>query len=509
MDDTPLPLCLLNKLPCRARGFIQKTGMTCRSFLDLAWETASSHHNVGKKTWADMEALKPELRRAMEKAVSPDAEGMFQLNRKSFAGFDGYLAAFLDFYPPIRGCEMIFKHRLGLVGGAKPESLEVTRTRFNPVLTRERVRQMSEAITSRWFNDDSRCLAADFLAKAEAILDSRGGALPVAELTAALEEDSGWARTPNPARMARFLRLFKAVDYYPKLQIVSSRDFGKAGKTARLAELFEAFCADEKRAFSEIDYAAFKALAPEASYQAYQLLAFNLLLGDNLPLDKKRQLKAFATMGRLTFRDAGDARPVASKLLEALRIHRAPATPNEWLRKARALFPGEDFEIVQVRRMASGYPEVVHYDRGKFIWHEFVSLPPGIAREAENHFTAHLQKHGIDACSVFRYYTSRQFELAAAGIVSQTLFYFLLKSSLSGALDFPEYPKVARPGGDGGTGAFDRAILRRFGANREIVKAGFEQFYTDVLCGDPRQIKWHLQKFRKSCAAQNAELAGE
>ena len=502
--DMPLPMCLVNRLSHRTQTLLRELAPTLDEFLRLKWREISVRNNVGFKTWREIEALQEELRPALKKAEAAGGAGyagMFQIDRRAHAGFDAYFAAFLAFFPPIRGWEIIFEHRFGITGSAKPESLEESRFRFKPPVTRERVRQIADKIEAVCFGEDAWILAADLLADARAKLAANGGAVSLADFTAALEDAAGWARTPNPARLARFVRLFKAVDFYPKLQIITVRDFGKTGATAEIAERFKAFCMDKARAFSEIDYVNFKAVAPGVSYQAYQLMAFALLQEEKLPADKTRQLRAFATMGRLSFSDAGDARPVSAKVLDALRQARGPVTNTEWLRKARFMFPNDDIDIVQIRRMSQGVKEVVNYDRGKFIWHEYVSIPPDIARDAEKHFLAHLKKHGLEACSVHRYYTLRQGELAAAGVTSQTLFYFLLKSGSKGVLEYPEYPKVTRPGGDGGPGAFDRIFMAKLGADRNVSNAEFERFHAEVLEGDPRLTKWYHNKFRRNCVA--------
>ena len=499
--DPPLPSYLLRKLTSRAQEFVRQADLTCRSFLDLTWEYASTFRNVGHKTWAELDALKTDVRRIIKNyetsGVAPEDGSPFMLHRAAFASFDEYLAAYLDYYPKTKGCNIIFEHRFGLLGSGKTESLEAVSQRFTPVLTRERIRQISDKIQERWFGESSRCLVSDLLDAALPLLTAHGGAMSLAEFTSKMDEVSGWKPTQSPARMVRFLRFFNIVDFYPKPQVVALRNFAEKGETAQFARRFKAFCMDERRPFSELDYGSFSTVNPSVSYQAYQLMAFKLMMEKSLPPDKQRQLKVFATQGRVSFLDAGDARRLTSKLITVLKDARMPLSLVEWLRKARLAYPDDDIRTIQIRRVSRSFPLVVNYDRGKFIWHEYVSIPPKLLQAAEKHFADLLNEHDLDACSVYRYYYQHVTEFDNAGIPSLTLFYFLMKCKSNGVLDFPEYPKVALPGKDGGPGSFDRMLKRQFPNYKETTFTECRRYYEDILCGDPRQSKWYYLRLRK------------
>ena len=487
LPDRPFPPYLIKRLPVRAQNFLRNLDIsTCHAFLELNSDSVLSLTNAGKKTWQDLEGMKPEVNRFLR-------EGEFwTMDHQAFDSYESFLSAFLKSFPKINRAEIILDHRLAIRGTGEDKTLEKTASFLK--VTRERIRQMEKKVCRLYFEEEGRSLVAPFLKATREILAGECGAASPEALIGKIEKVTGW-KNSHPRCVVNFLRCFGEVEFDDDLQIVFVPDIEADASIKALTDKFEPFCQDENRGYAELSFDCFVRHINKDdlfsqhrfSFETYRRLGRQLLRKNILPSDKQKQLKAFVDAKAVSFREVGDKRRPVQKILSVLQNAKRPLSITDWVTACQQLYPAEGFSVNQIRR-AMNYPEVINYDRGKYIWHENVSIAASLVKRFEDDILKHFQRFNVNVVSVFKFFENNKVILAESGIPTLTLLYFLLKRNSSGRLVYPEYPKVALPDAEGGAGVFNRIMRDKLFIGRGVAMDELHAFYGNVLCADPRLI---------------------
>lgn len=488
LPDRPLPPYILKCLTVRAQNALNNNGITtCRAFLALGADSdLPNGRNAGLKTWQDIEGMKPDVNRFLR-------EGEFwTIDHQAFDSYESFLSAFLTSFPKITNADIVLDHRLAIRGTGEFKTLDKTASILKA--TRERIRQIESKVCRLYFEEEGRSLVAPFLKATRDILSGESGAASPDVFIAKIDEMTGWHGS-NPSCIINFLWCFGEVVFDSYTQIISLPDFGMDGVTASLRDSFESFCQDEKRVFADLSYECFishlnsKGFSSQThvSFEAYQKIGYQLLERQVLPTDKQQQLEAFVTTKTASFSAIGDKRKMTHKILSVLSDAKRPLSQTEWLELSRRRYPNDDVTVNHIRN-ALHYDEVVNYDRGTFIWHEYVSISDRMRDDIENQVLTHLKRTGVRVVSIFKFFEDNKLRLMAEmpTIPTQTLLYFLLRRNTSGRLEYLDYPRVSAPGFDKrrGDSAFLTVMREDLFRGGGVTLEALKHFYSKVLCAD-------------------------
>lgn len=487
IEDKSLPEYFYNRFSVRAQNFLKKANIdSCVKLIKLQPEIVLDFKNAGRQTWYEIEKIKPDVVRFLNDGT------YWYLDFQKYASYEQFLAGFLSSFRPYPKCDLIFDHRLSIRGSGKDKTLEETAKCLK--VTRERIRQIETKVRKHYFGTAGRTIIQSFLTLARETMLSFSGATNPEKFAKKIDELAGWSPATIPNALINFLTCFEVMNYDKHRNILIVPDFYKI--TYEINNLFLRFCLDPSRLYSAIGYDDFLEYLKDykeltlnpISFEAYKIWGYDLLGKNILPADKKHQLKAFIS-GCKEFKasEIGDKRKASTKLLDVLRNSKKALTFEEWKKLANHTFPGENFTTNQIRGLCSQNSEqIVNYNRGCFIWHEYVSIPSSLVMKFETQLLEHMNKYGVEVISIYRIFKENQKTLLATCIPNQSLLYFLLKRNSQNQINYPEYPKVSLPNAEGGDGAFSRILKNKLFKRGGVTLNELNNFFANVLCADKR-----------------------